>query len=68
MNDSDKSPPLGCWLVVVFFYFGLGLLAGWTGVRSKAIKNEQQKAIEAGVGRYVIDPATGATEFKYGKD
>lgn len=41
------------------------LVAGKCG-SAIALHYERQKAIEAGVGRWVVDHATGVVEFQYG--
>ncbi len=41
---------------------GAGCYAGHVNGRNQ----EQKKAIEAGVGRFVVDSGTGDTRFEYG--
>lgn len=49
-----------CILVVVL------LVCGFSGGFTLARRLEQNKAIEAGVGRWVIDENTAAVSFEYG--
>ncbi len=51
-----------CFLVLIISVtiFGLGV--------STSTYYERAKAIEANVGRYAVDPKTGATTFVYGKE
>lgn len=53
---------VGGLAVVVVFLAVLTFNAGW----SSGAACEQKKAKDAGVGRWVVNQSTGATEFKYG--
>lgn len=50
--------------VMVMMLFGVFVIG--PDMAHTAIRKEQQKAIEADVGRWEIDPRTGAKEFRYG--
>ena len=50
---------------VVVFAFGLGFIWG----REFGFSIERRRAVEAGVGRYVVDPARGGeATFEYGRE
>lgn len=57
---DKKDTIIFCILVVVLL--ALGSASGFTLAR----RLEQNKAIEAGVGRWVIDENTAAVSFEYG--
>lgn len=68
MRDNEPS---GCAVVLLMlsgFIFGLilGLMLGIYGAQD-ARQFEQQRAIEAGVGKWVIDAQTGERRFEYGR-
>ena len=60
MNESKPS-----WhLVFATFILTAIIFSNTAAVLSRW--NEQSKAVQAGVGRWTVNPETGATEFKYG--
>jgi hypothetical protein len=57
-----------CFVGVVLFACSM-TAAEWSGRhkgQAEATAAERQKAIEAGAGRWVIDPTTGERSFIYG--
>jgi hypothetical protein len=61
---SRDTPDLPSFIIggLMGIVLGIGLGSTISGCR------QQSKAIEAGVGRWTVDPATGATQFEYGQD
>ncbi len=62
MQSNDKYVAM----LVVIAFLTMGVVTVGKCGHAIGIHYERQKAIEAGVGRWVVDPATGNTEFKYG--
>ena len=52
---------VGCAIV----FLAVGFLWSECG-RKSAVQSERAKAVEAGVGRYVVNPETGEMDFEYG--
>lgn len=63
---SDKVVALFMVIHGAIFGFALGSMMGMREARH-ARHSEQQRAIEAGVGKWVIDAQTGERRFEYGK-
>ncbi len=64
MNERDKDSGYIILLLVIAACV-MSSLVGW-GTGSYVAGREQQKAIDAGVGRWRIDPKSGSSEFEYG--
>ncbi len=65
---SDDSAPLGTALLlggVMGFVFGVALMGLCPPSYADGVKETQDKAIEAGVGRWDVDPKTGKTTFVF---
>lgn len=61
-TESDKEE---FWLPLI-----VGLVVGLavSGIVAGCVDNShKQRAVDAGVGKYIIDPKTGRTDFVYGK-
>lgn len=54
--------------VVVMVLMLAAVLSGCRAGLDAGVRQEQQKAVESGVGRWQIDPATGERYFVYGKE
>ena len=67
MSDRDEA---GCVMAGLFFAgIMLGIVVEWAMAGSTAqirLEQERAKAIEAKVGRWVIDERTGNKQFVYG--
>lgn len=61
MSALNELPPVGC---VVFAAACVALVGGAVGV-SIGQSIERDNAVKAGVGRWVADRESGATEFVY---
>lgn len=61
-----KETVIGFAVIILVFLsiFSLGFVVG--GMREAS--SQRKQAIDAGVGRWVIDPVTGETEFRYGEE
>ena len=46
------------------FIFIVGFIIGY----AVSARDQMNMAIQAKVGRWVVDPSTGKTQFKYGKE
>lgn len=66
MNDTIDFDPLPWFLGIVVC--PCLLLGGLSCGRQVATRHERRQAVEAGVGRYVVDPESGTTKFEYGKE
>ncbi len=55
---------VGRAIVMVFVMLVVSFFAYYDGM-GKGVKDEQHRAISAGVGEYVANPATGKVEFVY---
>lgn len=62
MCDNDHLRRLFLLLLVVVVCLTTGFFAG----RDWGRGCERRVAIEAGVGKWVVDPQSGVTEFRYG--
>lgn len=70
VSEPKPSAAAGCAFllgIVAFIVTGTALMS-WSATEliACAVADEQKKAIEAGVGRWEIDPATGQRRFVYG--
>lgn len=63
---SDLGKISGVLVVVALLHFA-GFLNGYRSGERIGVEREQQKAVEAGVGRWTIDPVSGEKTFEYGR-
>ncbi len=63
MRDTIISAIIGA--VLSFMFIALPLLQHEEAKRPEAVRAEQAKAVQAGVGNYELDPKTGQVVFKY---
>jgi hypothetical protein len=62
MSGEDSSMAVAG----VFFVAVVTSFLSCSITRDEVTKSEQEKAISAGVGRWIIDPKTGESRFVYG--
>ncbi len=60
MSEQARGPCAETIILLVMFAFGFTAGVPWGS------SGERDKAVKAGVGRYAVDPATGAAKFVYG--
>jgi hypothetical protein len=69
MSDHQNTPWQARLTVIVAtcsIAWAFGCCAGSFSGHYRGTQDERAKAVEAGVGRWVIDPATGVKSFEYG--